>query len=353
MNICIVTVYNSINVGSYWQARALGDVLRANGNKVYYFKNSDRTRILIDEFKRAAIYFLQRKFSDSIRHLISIFSFLRHQKYFNVISKKSKLYDRMDLFIFGSDTIWNISDKYFKKEEDIFWGIRFPLKRKCSYAVSVSNTDKSLFFKTDKYKKALTMFDRISVRDEKSKSVVENLISRDARVVCDPSLLMGIDDYKKIISCNIRIKDPYILVYIFERMSEKHEEELISFARDKNLKIISAYGRRNVKFAHKVIVDNPYDFLRYFSYAQYVITDTFHGTAFSINFRKRFVSINHKKIPVNNILREYGLESRLINNDDSLTEKLNREIPYDAVDINLKENIKMSKEYLNKVLLSC
>lgn len=349
MNVCIVTVYNSINDGSYWQARTLGDKLKEMGYNVSYYRNPDRVRILLDEMRRALTFVFHRKLMEGIRHILSVKEFLFAQRYFKIMRKEMPG-NKVDCYILGSDTIWNLNDQYFRKRAYIYWGLKFSGGKIYSYAASVSNTQPELVLSEAEYKEALYRFNGIAVRDAYTKSIVESLGIKNAEVVCDPTLLFPIDYYKKLTNgLKIKCESKYILVYVYNKLSSKHEKELLSFSRDNGLKIVSAYGRRNVEYADKVLIDDPFVFMRYFINADYVVTDTFHGTIFSINFKKKFCVINEDKIPVNDAMKEYGLCDRLIDESDSLYERINTNIPVSLIE-KVQENRERSLTYLKSCM---
>lgn len=350
MNVCIVTVYNSINVGSYWQARALGEVLEKIGHNVVYYRNPERIRILFSEIKRGISLIYHRKIKEGIRYFASILMFLKEQQIFQVVRKSEGLLKNIDCVIFGSDTIWNLNDKYFNRDQSTFWGLEFDEERLCSYAASISNTEPDIILQNDKYKKALERFYNISVRDIKTKTTVELLGGFNVELVCDPTLLLRKKSYVKITKCKRQINDKkYILVYLFTPLNKQQEKELIRFAKEKKLLIVSAYGKKNVPYADKVLIDNPQSFMRYFLGADYVVTDTFHGTIFSINFHKKFCSIDRGKMPVNNAMYEYNLTNWLISEEGSLFNQLDATIPTEMVEKIIQTNRKKSIKFL----LSC
>lgn len=247
----------------------------------------------------------------------------------------------------GSDTIWNLDSKYFQDNYKKYFGGIFEEKIVASYAASIANTS---FEKISKYEDIPEMLENlkgISVRDQKSLDVISQLTNKKIDIVCDPTVLLCKDDYKKLIKDEPIEKD-YIFLYLFDRLNEKQIKRLKEFAQKRNLKIIS--GNNKLAYCDKEVINLPYNFLKYMYNATYIITDTFHGTVFSSNLEKQFVVINREKQKVNNFLKQIGLERRIIDNSDERIEMLLEEIDYNECKEKL-ENIRNSSiRYLKEVL---
>ena len=90
------------------------------------------------------------------------------------------------------------------------------------------------------------------------------------------------------------------------------------------------------------------NFLNYIHESSYVITDTFHGTIFSINFNKKFISIDRGKNKVNELLGNCNLIDRLVNNND-ISEQLENDIDYGEVNISVEKLRDKSVQFLEKI----
>ena len=135
--------------------------------------------------------------------------------------------------------------------------------------------------------------DYIGVREKSAKKTLEELGAQDVKLNVDPTLLVKEEVWHKLAK-NIDKKIKYILVYTLEI-----NDELIKIVKNvsekKNLQVIcldlkNRYGKRGMT---RYTAD-PREFLGYVKNAEYVITNSFHGTVFSIIFEKRFLSIPHK-----------------------------------------------------------
>ena len=136
-----------------------------------------------------------------------------------------------------------------------------------------------------------------------------------------------------------QIRKDYIIVYAYRsRITSEEATEIKAFAKLKNKKLISVSGQMD--FCDEHISLNPFETLTFYRYADYVITDTFHGTIFSIINRKKFVTLireskgssygNQEKLQ--DLLNRMGLLDRSYSNEsDCLCERMSADIDYNAV----------------------
>lgn len=349
MDICIVTVYNSINSGSYWQAMALKSYLENMGHNVYFLERrvtvtSSASRIfqMSSIFKKLltgnfSAVKIQRRMYREFQHLSSNF---------NTISLEEISKNKIDCVILGSDTIWNLDSKYFSHEYLKFWGAVFPNTPVFSYAGSVANTSVDTLLKYKDLPEVVSSWTDISVRDAYSKELLNTIVPKKRiEIVGDPTLLLNNRDYGRL-SVNRKMKPNFIFLYLFSKLTDSQIAELQRFAREKDLKIVSGVKYEN--YADRSIVNAPQSFLRYMLDAAYIVTDTFHGTIFSINFEKQFVSLDRNKKKVDQFLADVKLQDRLLPSDSLLIPTLNKRIDYgEASKIVEKLRIK-SREFLTR-----
>ena len=328
MKVCIVTVYNSINSGSYWQAKALGMTLEKMGIEVVYLKRNNgngSSSSIISKFKEIIKKCIKYGFKEAKRQIKMFKEFDESHKGFKVIPNQKKSFDDIDYFILGSDTIWNLDSNYFLKNYKIYFGGVFEDKKVISYAASVGNTSLETIKKFDDIPTMLNKMQKVAVRDIETFNIVKEVSNNSVEMVCDPTLLISKDDYSNI---ELNPKDEkYIFLYLFSPLSEIHVNQLKEFAKKNNLKIIS--GVTYFSYADKCIVNAPNSFLNYMLYADYIITDTFHGTIFSINLEKNFVAIDRDKKKVTDDMKRFELDDRLIKENIKLEEMFNQSINYE------------------------
>lgn len=342
-NICVVTVYNSINSGSYWQAKALGDYL-GKSNNVFYLRRSDidASSHPLKKIRRIVKYLVKFNIKAAVRELKIIRRFSRLGKNFRTIKMGDKAMANIDYVVLGSDTIWNLNSKYFEKNYKKYFGGIFQNKKVITYAPSVANTSVAKFEEKPDIIDMLNRMSNISVRDQKTAEIVKHLTGREPVIVCDPTMLLTKEEYLAQARKRL-IKNNFVFLYLFDSLTGSQIKQLQQFAKEKNLEIVS--GTKNFKFADRRFVNAPDLFLQNMIDADYVITDTFHGTVFSALLNKNFVVINRKKDKVADLLDKLHLEGQIVGNNDMIA-KLQDSINYDKVNRTINKMREVSVNYL-------
>ena len=170
----------------------------------------------------------------------------------------------------------------------------------------------------------------------------------------DPVLAYDyVNDCNKIPELNIN--DKFMIVYAYSNRISKEESKYIKgFAKKNKLRVYAIGGAQNC--ADKFIDCSPFEVLAYFKNAEIIVTDTFHGSIFSIINKKRFVTIVRKSIGNNygneekltDLLCRLKLEDRIIYNISDLEKIGNRNIDYSDTDKILKEERTKTKNYLKR-----
>lgn len=345
MKACIVTVYNSTNCGSYWQAYMLGEYLKKNNIEVYYYKRSKKGTSSSMSYKIISCMkiLLNNGFLSFFNMIKRYLSFKKLEKNFNVIDIKDC--KDMDVFILGSDTIWNLHEKVFYNNKDIYFGKIFPSdKYIISYAASFANT------KINELGSNKNLFDNInsiSVRDKHSGDIISKISNKEYKIVCDPTLLFQKEDYKKYITQKTDAKD-YILLYLFKKIPDSQLNLIKKYALANNKQIIELEVSSHNGTVKKA--NEPINFINYFYNASMIFTDTFHGVIFSVNFQKEFYAIDRNKNKVNEFMNQNNLNSRLIDNNfnESIFDK--EKISYENLTM-LKKKIEYSKNFINNNII--
>lgn len=319
MKVCIVTVYNSINSGSFWQAFSLAQVLAKMGYDVSFYER-DMSQGGSNSIKQQTIKGLKILFRKGIfaaqRYCQSVWKFKKALRYLKVIRKKSEGLKEIDCFILGSDTIWNFADDHFYNNYEIYLGKIFSPHKVITYAASAANTTQKDCLKIPELKKIVTEWSAIGVRDENTKLLLEKMTDTDIRVVCDPVFLLLKKDYSKWIK---EISDEgYIFLYLFEKLSNVQIIELRTWADEKGLLVINGASVEKPWYCDKTIINSPFIFLSYMFYAAYVVTDTYHGTAFSIIFNKNFCVVDRGKKKVEDLLMRMNITDRIVNEKENI-----------------------------------
>ena len=226
-----------------------------------------------------------------------------------------------DAYIVGSDQVWNPGN--YTSLDPYFLKFAPKGKRRISYASSFGVS--ALPVETqDYYKQSLGELDFISVREENAVKIVKDVSGRDAQWVLDPTLLMNADSWRKVAKYPEGLPQRYVLLYELTPCADLKRHAL-QIASDKGCKVV-----RITKDANRVESDDevinimdagPAEFVGLFEKAEFVLTNSFHGTAFCINLNRPFCVITPYRKDNNSrqksLLNLFGLGSRLLNEYDS------------------------------------
>ena len=249
-----------------------------------------------------------------------------------------------DVYFAGSDQIWN---PLFNNGKDPAFYLDFAPKDsiKASYAASFA-VDSFPNEYVEKTKKYLENFDYISVRESSGIKILNSLGFNDCINVCDPVFLLDRNYWEKL-TYKISTED-YLLIYDFDN-SEKVKSIAEKVAKEKNLKIYSIF---KLPYADKCFYDEgPLGFLSLVKNAKFIVSNSFHATAFSIIFKKPFCVVNRQEeinTRMKDLLIMLGMENRLLSADF----QLNLDNLFEISDYSnlLKNNIDDSKKYISMVL---
>jgi len=306
VNVKILTI-NGINCGSFLQAFALKNKIEQMGHTVY-IANTMKSLYLL-------------------KTLPSVFGLRRTLNIMNEWNKITySIPERCEIAIIGSDVVWS---KPTKKSSERFFG-RVKEKKIITYAPSCSEaTYMNLNERNIQSMKNITDF---SVRDKKTFELVKKITGISPKIVLDPTFLIDWKSYE----LNSELSD-FILVYSYNRGHE--DRQMVIKARELSnktgMKLVHVVG--NQDWCDICIPAHPFEFLGLLRKAEYVITNTFHGTAFSIIYRKPFISFptSHK---VKFLLDLFGIKyNKLFSN-------------YSKIEYKLEEKKKDSIEYLESAL---
>lgn len=200
---------------------------------------------------------------------------------------------RYDAFICGSDQLWlpnNLGSHFYTLEfapDD---------KPKISYATSFG-VSYIPFFQKRNTSKFLNRFSSLSTRETAGASIIKDLTGKDAEVVCDPTMLITSEEWTQIIPDKSIFNEPYIFCY-FLGTNENHRKIALELKNKTNLKIITVpfldnFIDTDIIFGDIQLYDiDSADFINLIRHAEYILTDSFHGTVFSILYNKPFMIFN-------------------------------------------------------------
>ncbi|MDD3414645.1 MAG: polysaccharide pyruvyl transferase family protein [Lachnospiraceae bacterium] len=338
----ILTLYHVRNIGACLQAYAMKEKLEAQGNDVFFIKGYDTKfafQLLkgdVGSVRPWSIPFLLKRE-------------LKFQKFFSSFNEASLIEScEFDSIIIGSDSVWiaKYADGFMP---ECFFG-RIDNTNIFSYAPSVGGKyDLSVYGRSQL--KALEKLKCITVRDEVTKSFINDAIGKKAELVADPTLLF---DWNKFIEDTavphkIPNKD-YILVY--GGFDPKLTNAISLYGKRNNLQIVNV-GIYNRRFKNCIAV-SPIEFLHFVKKANYVITSMFHGVMLSLAFNKefRYIAMDpNRDIKLSTILKKLYLENVTIeknNFDENYDWKY--KIDYEEVKPLLNEFRKHSNEILKTMI---
>lgn len=252
-----------------------------------------------------------------------------------------------DLYIAGSDQIWNT---LFPNGKDPAFYLDFVPqgKKKISYAASFATKEIADGW-TPFVKKMIANLDVVSVREKSSLPLLASLGRPDGVAVCDPVFLLDRDEWEKIMNKTISFNEDYILTYDFENNSII-KEIAQNIKKEKGYKIYNV-GPFKMNYADKNFVNaGPLEFLSLVNHSSFVVSNSFHATAFSLIFQKNFCVVNRKEginERMESLLAEFKLRNHLVLN---FYPELMNVIDYNNIQVMLDQYLEKSKNYLKKAL---
>lgn len=342
MKIGIVTTYDELNFGAYLQAYSLQAYLCRFGHEVFFirYKSFDyhwaeikATFKIKNPFYLFKIVLKYLKFKKALKNL-SI-----SRKYKNLSEVNC---DQYDLIFYGSDEIWNLENCLGSIVDAYYYGDKISSK-KIAYATSFGSC-KSISAKHENIQSLLLQFSKISVRDANSQKIIQSIgYKHDVPIVLDPTFLVN-----QPIAPVVQISEPYIFYYCVNRDRE-FDLEVKRFAEKNNLSVIS-FGYKHKFFKNMINLD-PFEWLSYLKLSQYVVTDMFHGTIFSIKYKKKFVSnvTEYRENKLGFLLELLELRPRAYM-FGSLEQILDAPINYDRTANICGELLSFSESYIHEAL---
>ncbi len=266
--------------------------------------------------------------------------------------------DKYDMAVLGSDQVWNPinsgSDFY-----TLNW-LNDSTKR-VAYAPSFGVSEVPSLLRGH-YKKFLSKFDHISVREKRGQVIVNDLIGKKVPVVCDPTLLFKSENWDDILPEKPVAEGKYIFCYFLGNRKEPREC-VLKLAKKTGLPIVmmpffGEISELDNKLNAKFVDDpDPSHFVSAIKNAEYVCTDSYHGTVFSIIYRKRVLVFRRHSADsskntfsrLESLLSIAGMKDRVVNDvweDRFLTDTIN----YDEVTANIDKLRNYSWNYLSDSL---
>lgn len=291
MKVGIMTFHRAINYGAVLQAYALRKKVEQLGGEAevidYRCKKITRDYSLNPFFAKNIKDFVFRLCSApylSIRKN-KFNSFLKQEinmsEKLNIIGKDVS--EKYDVVISGSDQVWQY---YLTGDDEEYFLCSFPKSKKISYAASFVLSDNKINPRQLKY---LDEFNALSTRESETAKYLAEKLNKEILTVCDPSLLLNKRDWSILVEKRGRvIKEKYILAFNVQKTNGMLQfAESMAKKYDCKLVVLTTSIKKSVN-AKYIRTAGPEEFLSLINYAEMVVTNSFHGTAFSVIFEKQF-----------------------------------------------------------------
>ena len=325
----IITLHRNTNYGANLQAFALQKYIKSLGYDVLiidYLKSEfDYQNHLLAWLKESWKNSRGTRFIQKVKLFISLCLSIpsklqrlyRFNKFRKLNCKLSKRCENnfditnleINTIICGSDQIWN--PEITHGFDSIYFGEIDGVIKKISYAASLgksklNSTQESII------KNNLKSINYCSVRESDSAKYLNSISKIEIETVCDPTFLLDNKEYFALTKQR-RIKNKYILLYsIIQNPDMTVFAE--KFAQQKGLILIEICQNIKIGKKHKQFTNlGPTEFLTVFRDSEFIITNSFHGTAFAIIFEKQFIVFDNKErgSRILDLLKKIGLENRI------------------------------------------
>lgn len=332
MKIGIVTLYGTFNYGNRLQNYALHTVLSKMGHDVATLVSLESASPLKRVYKQC----FERE-NGSIR--LKSFKEIRRDKRFENFTRghipthffesdkgglTNDLNNEYDCFVVGSDQVWN----------PLWWGVDIDCTSANDYLLRFAEPSKRIAYSASfglesiprvweiLFKKELTRFASISVREYAGLKIIEDLLGYSVPVTLDPTMLLAAEEWRGI-ERDMDVTEKYVLQFNLGKKSER-QRALINSLKDRGYRIIDYMNPLCKYFG-----GDPFDFIALLDRAECIITDSFHATVFSLLFEKPFTvfdRIHNNKSNMNSridtLLSAFELQNRWnIMDPDTLFDK--------------------------------
>ena len=358
--IGIITFHKNIaSYGAALQAYATYQFLKKQGyspeiidlrshDKIFYLRS--KNHMTISKSRRWSC--IKGRIYYYFRNPIKIFrfrNFNKSLKYTSAYYSVDQLFDSpplLDVYCTGSDQTLN---PRLTIAPDAFL-LAFTKGKKIAYASSIGEVTIGDQYKY-LYKENIPQYKHISVREENTKNVLADYYNAEIEITLDPTMLLPIEHYVQI-SVTPHIKEDYLLFFSLHpnKSNIRYAERV---AKSNGLKLISVGNKINGVNANYITSAGPREWLGLIKNAKHIITDSFHGTVFSLMLNNNFISI----VPLNGdnrigqVLKKFDLEGHIKHVEDDEVYNIN-ETTFDKAEFikNLdKESNKSIEWFVNAI----
>lgn len=360
-DIGIYTFWNVPNYGTFAQAYALQKAIQKmypnrdvrqisyldDIHYKFYYSRIPRCKI----WKKRFIKELLRRNTIAAKEKCNLFlenyNSIPHTENF---TKDSLMRAKFNTIVIGSDIVWDYSFDCFNHDRFLF-GLDFDAKKIVSYAASFGTIKKGGDYPAYVVE-GIRKFANITVREENSAVIVEEITGIKPKIVLDPTWiwdfntdpLVEISEYKN-----------YIVVY-GQDFTNKFINEIIEYSKKKKLKIVCLdCNDDNYSWCDVLLKQDklsPYQWFGIFKGAEAVATSTFHGLTFSLIFNKKlaFCKSDFILAKAGTFLKELGLYDLYTNDDNTVMDMLERDWNYTEINKYIEKMRKGSLEVLRNLI---
>jgi hypothetical protein len=340
----IITFHNAENYGAALQTYALMKTLQDLGcdcqvidyrNKGVFYRNAIKNLYYLLTFQRPVKNHLAyRSFRKGHLNLTD--------RVYRKISDFAADAGQFNVLFFGSDQIWNpdLSNGF----DPFYFGQFSTPARKIAYAASVGKDDLSTQ-ERQAINQLIDDFDAVAVREEN----LLPILNREATCVVDPCMLLSADDWNRLAN-KTRLDGAYILVYqLFPNKDLLQAARACAQENNQQIAVISPYltssGRGQIRKLGRI---SPTEFLAYYRDADLVISDSFHGTLFSILYQKPFYTLlpAEKTGRITSLLNRLELSDRIIHRPEVTPQ----DVDYSRVNPLLQREVSRSLAFIQENL---
>ncbi|MCH1661444.1 polysaccharide pyruvyl transferase family protein [Enterococcus faecium] len=308
MKIAIQTIVDYDNYGNRLQNYALQKILEKKKHEVVTLKNDFQNPYLpvvqsgknlnkIIHSMRDGSFFIkirnkiklrrklklinkyQKSRNDAFRRYTDKYIYESREVFNNDLTNINEL-ETFDCFVIGSDQVWNYEFPRFSKF-DFLPSVHQPkISYAASFGVNSIREDLKKFYKNN-----LSTIEYISVREDKGKEIINELLpEKEVKVVLDPTLMLSKQEWENLIAENKTYRQKFVLTYFLDEPTKENQKYIKKIATENNLEIKQLAD----VFDEELWLADPAEFVNLFSQAEMIFTDSFHACVFSIIFEKYF-----------------------------------------------------------------
>lgn len=366
MEAAIITLHRVYNYGSVLQAYATYKIIKKYVDECYIIDYYSEFRTPKSIWLSCPDSLKKNSLKRGVYYIIKLPSIiLKCKTFYGFLKKNVKMSQKKyiqfsdllvdvpfaDIYITGSDQVWN--SVYNRGIDKAFYLQFVPSeKKKIAFSASIGTSE---FEKSEEEEilSYLNGYDAISVREREGEQLLKKHGIKNVCAIIDPTLQLDVHEYKCIMSSKL-IRQPYLILMLLYNEDENATNIARMLADKYNLKLVKiSWELRKPKNIDILMTHrSPEDFLSLFYYANFIVTNSFHGLAFSIKFNKQFIVIPRKEFNsrIENLLSLCDLKDRLIQPNSDIDILYNNKINYKIINDVIKNETMKAQTFLKNSL---